>query len=83
MGAVNIGSGKPVAIGELAVEIGALLGRPDLIRLGDLPYRQGDPMFVCANTQLLQRSTGWRPHFDLQEGLRETIEWWKKQVEHV
>ena len=79
-GAVNIGSGKPVAIGELAVQIGALLGRPDLIRLGDLPYRQGDPMFVCANTQLLHNTTGWKPHYDLQEGLRETIEWWHKHL---
>jgi nucleoside-diphosphate-sugar epimerase len=79
-GPVNIGSGKPVAIGELALNIGAILERPDLIRLGDLPYREGDPMFVCANTQLLQ-STGWRPKFDLQSGLKQTIEWWRKCLE--
>ncbi len=79
-GAVNIGSGKPVAIGELAVKIGELVGRPDLIRLGDLPYRAGDPMFVCANTRMLS-STGWRPQYDLEAGLNETIEWWRKRLE--
>lgn len=79
-GPVNIGSGKPVAIGELAMKIGDLLKRPDLIRLGDLPYRQGDPMFVCANTRLLQSTTGWSPQFDLQTGLSETIEWWRKHT---
>jgi len=63
-GPVNIGSGKPVAIGELARKIGEMVGRPELIRLGDLPYREGDPMFVCANTSKLQK-TGWKPKFDL------------------
>lgn len=78
-GPVNIASGKPVAIGELAVKIGELIGRPDLIRLGDLPYREGDPMFVCANTKLLQ-GTGWKPQFNLRAGLQDTIEWWKKRL---
>jgi len=78
-GPVNIGSGKPVAMGELARKIGEVVGRPDLIRLGDLPYREGDPMFVCANTKLLG-STGWRARFDLRAGLADTIEWWKEKV---
>ncbi|MBN1814166.1 MAG: NAD(P)-dependent oxidoreductase [Anaerolineae bacterium] len=78
-GPVNVGSGKPVAIGELATHIGALVGRPDLIRLGDLPYRAGDPMFVCANTQLLRSAASWVPHLDLETGLRQTITWWQAQ----
>ena len=82
-GPVNIGSGSPVAIGRLAERIGALAGRPDLIRLGDLPYREGDPMFVCANTQLLKTATGWAPRFDLQAGLRDTLEWWQRRLESI
>ncbi len=78
-GPVNIGSGKPVAIGELARQIGEILGRPELIRLGDLPYRQGDAMFVCANTGKLQ-ATGWESKYDLKAGLQDTIEWWKKRL---
>ena len=79
-GPVNIGSGKPVAIRDLATRIGAILGRPELIRLGDLPYREGDPMFVCANTQLLKSTTGWAPRFDLEAGLRDTIDWWREHL---
>jgi nucleoside-diphosphate-sugar epimerase len=78
-GPVNIGSGKPVAIGEIARQIGEMVGKPELIRLGDLPYREGDPMFVCANTGKLA-STGWKPNFDLESGLRDTIEWWKGRL---
>ncbi len=78
-GPVNIGSGKPVAIGELARKIGEIVERPDLIRLGDLPYREGDPMFICANTTKLQ-NIGWKPKFDLDSGLKETIAWWKEHI---
>ncbi|NLF12099.1 MAG: NAD(P)-dependent oxidoreductase [Anaerolineaceae bacterium] len=79
-GPVNIGSGQPLAIRDLATRIGTILRRPELIRLGDLPYREGDPMFVCANTQLLKRATGWTPQHDLESGLRDTIEWWRGKL---
>lgn len=79
-GPVNVGSGRPVAIGDAARRIGALLERPDLIRLGDLPYREGDPMFVCANTQLLRSATGWAPQFDLEAGLHDTLNWWRVRL---
>jgi len=80
-GPVNVGSGQPVAIRELATRIGAILERADLIRLGDLPYREGEPMFVCANTQLLRNATGWKPRFDLEAGLRDTVNWWRAHLE--
>ena len=40
-GPVNVGSGRGVAVRDLVLEIGALLGRPDLIELGALPYPAG------------------------------------------
>ena len=50
-------------------------------RLGDLPYRPGDPMFVCANTGRLKAATAWEPHFTLESGLQDTIEWWQQHLE--
>jgi nucleoside-diphosphate-sugar epimerase len=80
-GPVNIASGKPAAIGDIALQIGEILGCPQLIRLGDLPYREGDPMFVCANTALLKGASGWAPSFDLDSGLKDTISWWRDHLE--
>jgi nucleoside-diphosphate-sugar epimerase len=80
-GPLNIGSGKPVSIAELATHIGALLGCPELIRLGDLPYRQGDPMFICANTRRLVGQTGWQPRYALEDGLEHTIGWWREHLD--
>jgi len=80
-GPVNIASGKPTPIGEIALQIGQILGRPDLIRLGDLPYREGDPMFVCADNRLLKGATGWSPRYDIEAGLKDTIDWWREHLD--
>jgi nucleoside-diphosphate-sugar epimerase len=75
-GVVNVGSGVPVSVGEIAASIAALIGRTDLLKLGSLPDRAGDPPFVCANNQRLG-STGWSQEIGLTAGLRHTIDWWR------
>ncbi|MCA2711334.1 MAG: NAD(P)-dependent oxidoreductase [Microcystis sp. M015S2] len=76
-GVVNVGSGQPVTVGQIALELGNLLGKPDLIHLGALPYRPNDPMFICANNELLRKKTDWTPKYNLTTGLKNTIEWYK------
>ncbi len=72
-GAVNVGSGVPVTVRELVTTLADLARARERLRLGALPYREGDPMFVCANVAKLAR-TGFRPRFDLESGLRDTLE---------
>ena len=75
-GPVNIGSEQPMSVASIAREIGRLLNRSDLLRIGGLPSREGDPPILCANSQRLRTNTEWRPRYDLQEGLQHTINWW-------
>jgi nucleoside-diphosphate-sugar epimerase len=79
-GPVNIGSSVPVSVAEIARQIGRLAERPDLIRLGEVESRPGDPPFICANTARLRDGTGWRPRHDLASGLAATIEWWRQEA---
>ncbi len=79
-GAVNIASGEGVTIAEVATRIGALLGRPDLIRLGALKYRDGEPMHIRGDASLLRGQLGWSPRFDMERGLAETLNWWRERV---
>ena len=79
-GPVNIGSGKPVAVRDIVIKIGTILGRPELIALGALAHNTSDPTFICANNRLLTNSTAWVPRYDLEEGLRHTVEWWKRHL---
>jgi len=79
-GVVNVGSGRPVAVREVATRIAEHVGRPDLLRFGSLPYARHDPMFVCSNNARLISHTTWKPRVDLDAGLAQTIEWWKSQL---
>ncbi len=79
-GAVNIASGISVSVGDVIRQIAELMGRPDLVRLGALPYRKGEPMVIRADASLLRERVGWHPQFDLRSGLRRTIEWWRARV---
>lgn len=78
-GPVNIGSGKPVTVREIVTTIGALLHRPHLVELGGLPYEPSDPMFVCADNRLLVENTNWVPRYNLEQGLRQTVDWWQSR----
>lgn len=81
-GAVNIASGEAVTLKEVAMELGAIVGRPDLIRLGALPDRSGEPARLVADIGRLHDEVGWRPNLTLKAGLTETVEWWKRNEAH-
>ena len=76
-GAVNIGSGVPVTVRDIALKIGELLDGVDLIKLGALPYAANEPLHLLADNTKLREGTGWKPRYDLESGLRQTIDWWK------
>lgn len=76
-GPVNVGSGKPVTVREIVTRIGAMLQQSELIEFGARAYGASDPTFVCANNRKLLENTSWMPRYDLEDGLRHTIEWWK------
>ena len=76
-GAVNIGSGVRLTGHDIVLTIGQLLDRVDLIRFGAYPYSPTEPMHILADNTKLREGTGWKPRYDLQSGLRQTIDWWK------
>jgi nucleoside-diphosphate-sugar epimerase len=81
-GPVNIGSGEGVPVAAIVRQIGASLKRPDLIRLGGLPARAGDPPLIEADTRRLREEVGWRPRLDLERGLTDAIRWWTDSNRH-
>lgn len=77
VGPVNIGSSSPVKVREIVSLLAEIIGRPDLIDFGARPTDAADPPFICANNSKLMSDTNWEPRYDLEEGLRATILWWK------
>ena len=78
-GAVNIASGVPITVREIALKIGEALDRVDLLKLGALPYAASEPLYLLADNTKLREGTGWKPRYPIDEGLRQTIEWWKSR----
>lgn len=82
-GPVNVGSGRPVAVREVATLLGIILGRPDAVVFGPVPGVPAGPEYVCAEIRRLQESTAWAPRYDLESGLRETAAWWQRRLRRV
>jgi len=80
IGPVNIASGQPVAIREIAAKIGDILGCRDRVDFGALPAPSNEPLVMYADTARLAREVGWNPVYTLDFGLRHTVEWWKNSL---
>jgi nucleoside-diphosphate-sugar epimerase len=76
-GAVNVGSGEPVALKDVVRELGERVGRPELVRLGALPAAPNDPPALVADVSRLRGEVGWRPAFGLGRGLDDAVAWWR------
>ena len=48
--------------------------------LGEVPYGPLQVMHLQADASALQEDTGWRPATPFEEGIRETIEWVRKET---
>lgn len=78
-GVVNVASGQATTIRDIVLTIGRLLERPELIQLGALPARANDAPMVVGDNGRIASELGWQPRFDLEAGLRDTIDWWQAQ----
>ncbi|GAC1579305.1 MAG: NAD-dependent epimerase/dehydratase family protein [Candidatus Dormibacteria bacterium] len=72
-GAVNVASGRPVAVRDLVLELAGLAGRPELLRLGARRGGPQEPPLLVADVRRL-RSSGWSPRIALTDGLRGLLE---------
>lgn len=79
-GTVNVSSGRATQLRDIVLTLGSLLGRPELVQLGALPARANDAPLVVGDNAKIMAELGWQPKFDLESGLRHTIDWWKAQA---
>jgi nucleoside-diphosphate-sugar epimerase len=78
-GAVNIGSGIPLQIADLAEKIRLAAGGGDL-RFNAFPDRPNEPACLVANISRLRDEVGYRPQRTLEESILETVDWWRYQL---
>jgi CDP-glucose 4,6-dehydratase len=79
--AFNAGSGRPHPVGEVVKLIARLAStgvEPDIRGTGS-PAGEIDRQYV--DSAKIREVVGWEPRVDLEEGLRLTIEWYRKHPE--
>lgn len=68
-----LGSGEGKRLSEYITDIADCLDARDRIRLGAIPYAEGQVMYLCADISELQRDTGWIPRTGFSEGVKRVI----------
>lgn len=77
-GAVNIASGEAASVRAVAEALAQAAGRPDLLDVGAVPRRAGEPEEIVADVSRLRDEVGFRPRRSLRDGLADTVRWWRE-----
>jgi nucleoside-diphosphate-sugar epimerase len=82
-GPVDLCSGDRHAVKDLVTEVGEQLDRVDLVRLGAIPTRPGDPPVVLGDPEPASRLLGWRRRTTLTQGIAATIAFAREQLKET
>lgn len=77
--AINIGSGTPVSIAQVARSIADVLDQSDVKLQFENKYRIGDVRHCFADISRAIETLGYRPSISFEDGIRELGDWLKRQ----
>ena len=78
LGPFNLGNPTETEVIELAALVKSLTGSGSVIELMPLP--EDDPRVRCPDIRLAQERLGWSPTVALEEGLVQTISWFRSNT---
>ena len=78
---VNLGGARPVTLAELVDEVEKATGRK--ARLDPQPLQPGDVPVTYASVEKAERLLGFRARVPLPEGLRRSVEWFRRSRERA
>ncbi|MDI6796357.1 MAG: NAD(P)-dependent oxidoreductase [Desulfatibacillaceae bacterium] len=73
-GPINVASGKPLTIRQIAEEIARQTGAVNCLKFGEYPLPAAQK--ILADTTRLAKEEGWKPATGLEEGIAKAIEFW-------
>ncbi len=79
-GIVNIGSGEEVTVRALVEMIADAVGAPrSMLEFGAIAAAPGDSPRVVADVRRLRNEVNFRPRWQLDNGLAQTVQWWRSR----
>ncbi len=73
-----LGSGKAQPLAEYIKTIRDCICPSAELGLGEIPYAEGQVMYLKANIEALVRDTGFVPSTPFEQGIKKTIEWYNE-----
>jgi len=80
MGIFNLGSGEEIMIKDVVNFIKEKTGGSNFI-IGSRRYRIGENMHHYCSREKINQAINWAPKWSIEEGLKETIKWWRNNRE--
>lgn len=73
---INAANGERISLNDLLRVLKDITGKTD-VKAEYLPERRGDVKHSQADNSAAVKLLGYQKYVDLEEGLRQTIDWWK------
>lgn len=77
-GVFNIGTGRETSLNSLVAALKAAVGTEGKISFG--PAKAGEQQRSCITPARAKRTFGWEPLVGLEEGVKLTVDWYKKNM---
>ena len=80
-GPVNIASGDARSVADVIQLIGEATGRLELVQWGARQGQDHEPEGIEADVSRLADEVKFTPRFRLEEGIQQTVAWWREQLQ--
>ena len=76
----EIGTGNSVTLRDFVSKIEEEINKKANIKWGAIPYKKNEIFDSKANMEKAKNILGWYPNYDISNGLKRTINWYKKSM---
>ena len=76
-GILNVATGDPKTVREVVERIRTLLGSGQELRWGEIPHRRNEIWLNSGSPAKIRTMLGWEPQVSLEQGLGETVAWFR------
>ncbi|GMN04199.1 NAD-dependent epimerase/dehydratase family protein [Erythrobacter sp. MTPC3] len=80
VGPINVGNPISHRLGDVAKLLGQIADRPDLIALGALPDREGEPAILIPDLRRQTEELEFGPKINISRGMSDAYRWWADEM---
>ncbi len=77
----NFCTGKGYSVKDTVELIAKLVGFKGEVVWGSAPQRPTESRIIVGSYEKAKKTLGWEPKYSLEEGLKETIEYWRRKLQ--